>query len=73
MSLWGDTQNTHLETLFYLLVALIFFTSLSLIGLYNFLLFHTLVEAISIIVYVAIFMFYVNGRRYLKNNYFSIL
>jgi len=73
MGLWGDTQNTNLETLFYLLIALTFFISLSLVGLYNFLLFHTLVEAISIIVYVAIFMFYVNGRRYLKNNYFSIL
>ncbi|MEM3403214.1 MAG: MASE3 domain-containing protein [Nitrososphaeria archaeon] len=66
-------KPNSLEYLFYLLIALTIFTSLSLVSLYNFLLFHTLVEAISIIIYVAIFMFYANSRRYLKNNYFSIL
>ena len=61
--------NYFLSTLFSLgiIIALLF------ISLFNYLLFHSLVEGFSIIIACGIFMIVWNSRRFIENNFFIII
>ncbi|MDT8316754.1 MAG: MASE3 domain-containing protein [bacterium] len=65
----GIVKGTALN----LLLAIIFLFGLYLTSLYNYLLFHSIVELFSVVIAFSIFMFAWNSRRYIDNFYFIFL
>lgn len=58
---------------FHILLVAVILSALTLIGQYNYLLFHSTVEIFSVIIASAIFMLAWNSRRFLENNFLIIL
>jgi PAS domain S-box-containing protein len=72
----GDNYSNELTPVSYyfsILIALGTIAALFLISIFNYLLFHSIVEGFSIVIACGIFMVVWNSRRFIENNFFIII
>ena len=70
----GINKNRRLsDSLLFIGIGIIIIFGLYLISIYNFLLFHSIVESFSIVIACGIFMVVWNSRRFIENNFFLVI